>query len=60
MLEGGAGFDGWTIVALVGHSDRDKPQGEMTMSTYAGTDSIEHKRLCVEAITLPKPKEPIT
>lgn len=52
-LESGAkGFTPWTIAVVVGHSAEDEPLG-LTMVHYAGDETPEAKRACVEAVRLP-------
>lgn len=42
----------WTLAEVMGHSKEDMPLG-MTMSVYAGKDTLEAKRACVGAVRLP-------
>jgi integrase len=53
-LQGANGFDEWTIVEVVGHSDKDRPLSlDLSQRTYAGVDSMKAKKLLVEAVKLP-------
>jgi integrase len=56
MLLPGSGFDMWSIVAIVGHTEKGKPPAEMTMRHYAGADPSEMTRRCIEAVRLPIPE----
>ena len=47
------GYSYWTIAEVVGHSKEDSLPLAMTMSRYSGDDTVEAKRACVEAVTLP-------
>lgn len=50
----GVGYSYWTIAEVMGHSkDGNLPLG-MTMGLYAGEDTIDAKRACVAAVSLPK------
>lgn len=53
MLLPNAGFDEWSVVAIVGHTERGKPAASMTMNHYPGEDTSEIKRRCIEAVKLP-------
>ena len=52
---GAVGFSAWTLAEVMGHQRDDMPLG-MTMSRYAGDDSLAAKRACVEAVKLPPVK----
>lgn len=55
LINGASGFDMWTLVDVVGHSDKDRPMGlDLSQRTYAGSDPIEPRKLLVEAVKLPK------
>jgi integrase len=53
MLLPDAGFDEWSVVAIVGHTEKGRPPAGMTMRHYPGVDPNEIKRRCVEAVNLP-------
>jgi integrase len=54
LLKGAKGYDPWTIAEVVGH-DNSAPDTElqMTMGVYAGPQTVDAKRACVEAVKLP-------
>lgn len=54
MLEPNAGFDEWTMPAVVGHSESERPKSlDLAMLGYAGKDPEKAKRALVEAVKLP-------
>lgn len=54
MLEGVRKFDEWTMVAVVGHTDSDRPKSlDLSQLGYAGEDAEKAKRALVEAVRLP-------
>ena len=54
-LSGAQGFDVWTLIAVVGHSDIDRPTSlDLSQRGYAGEDGMTAKRLLVESVKLPK------
>lgn len=52
LNHGATGYSQWTIAQVVGHSKEDGPLA-MTMGRYAGDDSFEAMKACVEAVNLP-------
>lgn len=54
LQNGAKGYDPWTIAEVAGH-DNKSPDKElqMTMGVYAGPQTKEAKRACVEAVKLP-------
>lgn len=53
-LEGATGYDEWTLTAVIGHTDTDRPKAlDLSQSGYAGTDPETAKRALVEAVKLP-------
>jgi|UPI000562A02C integrase len=55
MLRGNPGFDGWTFLPVVGHSEGDGRNKALDLSQqhYAGQDPETEKRNLVEAVKLP-------
>jgi integrase len=54
LLGGATGYDNYTIAEVVGHDTEGKELGlAMTMGRYAGRQSMDAKRFCVEAVKLP-------
>jgi hypothetical protein len=48
------GFDEWTLVAVVGHTDSERPKSlDLSQLGYAGEDVEGSKRALVEAVILP-------
>jgi integrase len=55
LLNGATGYDNYTIAEVVGHDTEGKELGlAMTMGRYAGRQSMDAKRFCVEAVKLPR------
>lgn len=53
-LAGTVGFDEWTLAAVVGHTDSDRPKSlDLSQMGYAGKDADKAKRALVEAVQLP-------
>jgi integrase len=51
---GAKGFDEWTLVVVVGHTDSDRPKSlDLSQRGYAGPDSEKAKSALVEAVKLP-------
>ena len=53
LLKGAQGYSPWTIAEVVGHAKGDVGL-EMTMSRYAGDETLEAKAACVRAVKLPR------
>ncbi len=52
ILKGAQGYSPWTIAEVVGHA-KGEVGLEMTMSRYAGDETLEAKAACVRAVKLP-------
>jgi integrase len=53
-LEGATGYDEWTLTAVIGHTDTDRPKSlDLSQAGYAGQDPEKAKRALVEAVKLP-------
>src|SRR5271166_5542078 len=49
ILKGAQGYSPWTIAEVVGYA-KGEVGLEMTMARYAGDETMEAKRACVEAV----------
>lgn len=54
LRQGASGYDQWTVAEVVGHDTKSSSRElNMTMGVYAGKQSMDAKRACVEAVRLP-------
>lgn len=52
LLKGAVGYSPWTLAEVMGHG-REFMELGMTMARYAGDETMDAKRACVEAVLLP-------